>query len=526
MGSDDSPNKNLDTEIKPNADNNSVLDDSGIELGILTPENKGKCLKEIEFAEEVPKAPTLDDLETSLVEPAPSTSEEHELGLANEESKASKLDESGIDIETSASEEPVPSTSEPVPFTSKEHENQEIQPSGRASSNFNLNPNEDESASRHKRLKQLLSINSPKSKKFQDVVAILPSGRTDKRNLPLLNISWEKATPITDPWAEHFKQTLAEISTLQCMLPDEKDKTHLKTSGSEWKMDTFLPYVPFLDISYDLDLSESSDTDTTCEKIRKEYKRLGQVFAEPSKDDNFDAVLSDLKQKAYNETTITVFINAFMKHIALENEIKLRLQETLKVTRLPPNVPDYTIYTGDGKILGCIEVKASHGLIRPSVVQTMLQLMSSRERASNTLFSILTDAYRFIFIQYNTDDKFQLETYKLFRSSGAKCKEHTIRTVDDLRKVVGIVDALIKDGKAEIETGIRPQRKEKDQDSAKHVAGSSTGIRPQTKEKRQESAKDVVGCSTNTRPQTKEKRKENAKDVAGSSTAKRKEKKE
>ena len=94
VGSGDSPNKNLDTEIKPNADNNSILDDSGIESGILTPENKGKHSKE--------------------------------LGLANGESKATKLDESGIDLETFAVED--------RPSASLERENQEIQPSGRVPS--------------------------------------------------------------------------------------------------------------------------------------------------------------------------------------------------------------------------------------------------------------------------------------------------------------------------------------------------------------------------------------------------------
>ena len=70
----------------------------------------------------------------------------------------------------------------------------------------------------------------------------------------------------------------------------------------------------------------------------------------------------------------------------------LWLEETFSEGALPTSVPDYTLYTHDGKALGCIDAKASGEILPLSIAQGMLQLISLHEKAPHTLFNVITDA--------------------------------------------------------------------------------------------------------------------------------------
>ena len=78
--------------------------------------------------------------------------------------------------------------------------------------------------------------------------------------------------------------------------------------------------------------------------------------------------------------------------------------------QLSPNcIADYVIYSRDGDILGAIETKNGGCLKAESVIQCMLQLLALRRKASHTLFGVITDGVRYVFIVLTADGTFEFE---------------------------------------------------------------------------------------------------------------------
>ena len=286
-----------------------------------------------------------------------------------------------------------------------------------------------------------------------------------------ITICFDKITAKGKDCSKEFKEAL------------EEDSKSRDTPGSKWTLGRFEKFFPTFTIYDDLPLSPSKGVKKMSKEIKTEYKSLSKIYIDPTKN-NFDVIMTELLEKDYNEATIRLFLNAFIKPIVQKHKLQLRLEETLDTSKaervVPRNISDYTIYTSEGEILGCIEAKANCGLTK-HYIQCMLQLISLRERSINTLFNILTDANKFIFVIYNTNDTFQFETHEIQMTKTKKTKRFKIYTVcnfDKLQEVVGIVDALIMAGKK--------NRKE----SAKDVAGISTALE-KTKSKQREKSSEV-----------------------------------
>ena len=105
---------------------------------------------------------------------------------------------------------------------------------------------------------------------------------------------------------------------------------------------------------------------------------------------------------------------------------------------MPNCIADYVIYSRDGEILGAIETKAGGYLKAESVIQCMLQLLALRRKAPHTLFGVVTDAVRYVFIVLTTEGTFK------FERNGAAVGCYDINSWEDLRRVAGIFNALLQ----------------------------------------------------------------------------------
>ena len=106
---------------------------------------------------------------------------------------------------------------------------------------------------------------------------------------------------------------------------------------------------------------------------------------------------------------------------------------------LPNCIANYVIYSRDGDILGAIETKAGGWLKAGSVIQCMLQLLALRRKAPHTLFGVVTDAVRYVFIVITPDGTFIFE-----RTGAAVGCYYDINSWENLRTVAGIFNALLQ----------------------------------------------------------------------------------
>ena len=250
----------------------------------------------------------------------------------------------------------------------------------------------------------LASANSHSLASEQFRQFLTPLQSTENREM--LQISFENAEGSHDS-ARHFRKKLEDNKSKQ---KEEGKKADVDISGSQWDVDQFCKYISHLKISYiygDLPRSPHSETmDGILNDIDLAFARLAKVF----KDDDNENALTQLSKMALSEQAVRSFIEALIIPILEKNRMILRMEENLNMCGLPTSKPDYTIYNQKGKILGCIETKASGKLLPKSVVQGILQLISLRTRAPNTLFNIITDAYQFIVVLYSRNGTFQLES--------------------------------------------------------------------------------------------------------------------
>ena len=321
----------------------------------------------------------------------------------------------------------------------------------------------------------------------------LKTVRTEQKELKKKLEKISKQADCTEELKEALK---SKIECNSKILEQESIKTDLDIPGSKWTPDLFQKYLHTFKICYDLQLLPSKEVQIgrMTKEIEDKYKSLGKIYIYPT-EDKFESIMKDLLQKDYNEATIRLFLNAFIKPFAQKYDLQLRLEEILEkpgVKRVVPgNISDYTIYTSKGEILGCIEAKANCGLTE-HYIQCMLQLISLRERSINTLFTILTDVNKFAFVIYNTDDTFQFETHEIHTTKKKKTKKfkmHDVCNFNGLQEVVGIVDASIKEGKDEIRASIHPRRKGNRKENEQSLTGSSTACETTESKRREKSSK-------------------------------------
>ena len=230
-------------------------------------------------------------------------------------------------------------------------------------------------------------------------------------------------------------------------------------------------YIPPLKVLFsndELPKTEQSRvmTEIQC-KIFMSYIRQDSV----PKKRKCENVLDHLANEAYPENAVRGYIDDLINKITRNKEMTVLREEQLKVDGLPISKPDYTIYY-KRRILGCLETKASGAITKKSIVQGILQLISLREKASNTLFNIITDGYQYIFILYERDGTFKLESLQKTRQK--RLKIHTVKKREDLEEIVAIVDALLQSGQDEVD-------RENPVWSILHCIGGGSTIRLETK---------------------------------------------
>ena len=247
---------------------------------------------------------------------------------------------------------------------------------------------------------------------------------------------------------EFIKHSMFELQQL------DKIKADVDYPSSTWKVEHFQKYVKTLDIRF---MPPFQQVPAPCidtikyipandfMAIQYRYRELASVYLDTYLSCDEDvSFLKELQKLDFHEPTTRLFIDALITPILRGNSMRARLEEKLYnykdgTPSLPNCIADYVIYSRDGKILGAIETKAGGYLKAESVIQCMLQLLALRRKAPHTLFGVVTDAVRYVFIVLTEDGTFTFE-----RNGAAIGCYYDINSWEDLRTVAGILNDLLQ----------------------------------------------------------------------------------
>ena len=241
------------------------------------------------------------------------------------------------------------------------------------------------------------------------------------------------------------------------------NKSDIDSSSSTWKIDRFAKFIDALRIKYVQPyyhaLTEATPPlfpaynipDDLFSSIQQRYVELASVYLgaqvtqalEPGQDVSF---LRELQNCEFREATTRVFVDALITPILLRYGLQVRLEEKLYKTNrdwnptVPNSIADYVIYSRDGEILGAIETKNGGCLKAESVIQCMLQLLALRRKAPHTLFGVVTDGGRYVFIVLTEEGTFEFEGCPGVPEGGC----YDVNTWGDLRLIVGVLNWLLQ----------------------------------------------------------------------------------
>ena len=142
----------------------------------------------------------------------------------------------------------------------------------------------------------------------------------------------------------------------------------------------------------------------------------------------------------YGKGTSRAFIEALITAIAFENKMQLRPEEKLYVKDLPNSIADYVIYNHKSEALGVVEAKTGGSLNADSLIQCMLQLLALHTKAPHTLFGVVTNAFRFVFVVLTEDGMFEFERDPYLLQKGY----YDMSSWQDLKTVSGIFNGLLQ----------------------------------------------------------------------------------
>ena len=263
--------------------------------------------------------------------------------------------------------------------------------------------------------------------------------------------------PEITPFISFIKQFIKQLEQL------DRNKSDIESSSSTWKIDRFAKYINTLRINYVEPyyhkLTEASPPhfpaynvpDDLFSSIQQRYVELARVYLAAQVTQALDlgqdvSFLRELQKSDFREATTRVFVDALITPILLRYRMQVRLEEKLyKTSRdwnptIPNCIADYVIYSRDGDILGAIETKNGGCLKAESVIQCMLQLLALRRKAPHTLFGVITDGVRYVFIVLTADGTFEFEWNLHCRQGGS----YDVNTWSDLRQIVGVLNWLLQ----------------------------------------------------------------------------------
>ena len=197
--------------------------------------------------------------------------------------------------------------------------------------------------------------------------------------------------------------------------------------------------------------------------MQKKFRKLSKEHIYPYRFRD-DAVpyefFSQLFKFRHYEATVRLFIDALLKPIKQQNDLKVLVEEPLeKVTNdeddseQKMNKPDYLIFYKDMP-LGMIEAKNGRYIIRRSITQCMKQLLALHKkkqelsRRNGPLFGVVTDALHYIFIILTQDKRFVFEreyygqTPQEVEPIIGEIKVHTANTWEDLDDITVTINGL------------------------------------------------------------------------------------
>ena len=243
----------------------------------------------------------------------------------------------------------------------------------------------------------------------------------------------------------------------------DRNKSDIESSSSTWKIDRFAKYIKTLKITfvqpYHHTLTEATALhipgynvpDDLFSSIQQRYLELAAVYLGAQVTQALElgqevAFLKELQNCQYAEATTRVFVDALITPILLRHGMQVRLEEKLyKANRVwnptvPNSIADYVIYSRTGEILGAIETKAGGYLKAESVVQCMLQLLALRRKAPHTLFGVVADGVRYVFIVLTEDGTFEFQR----DNDGQEGGSYDVNTWKDLRQIAGVFKLLLQ----------------------------------------------------------------------------------
>lgn len=165
---------------------------------------------------------------------------------------------------------------------------------------------------------------------------------------------------------------------------------------------------------------------------------------------------SDLKSITAIEYGCRLILDAFLFPICSALELNIEVEKTMKCFNLPNCIFDYCI-SNDDRIFGCVEAKSINGFSSKSVAQALMELMILQAHLIHidtryskcSLFAILTDGHRFIYIQL-------IESVFQFGQEGGKVKIHEVTNESDYMFILKQIRYILDTGATGLATVINP----------------------------------------------------------------------
>ncbi|XP_071090865.1 uncharacterized protein [Haliotis cracherodii] len=169
---------------------------------------------------------------------------------------------------------------------------------------------------------------------------------------------------------------------------------------SKWTLKMLSKYFIFKTCVKDLELAyQPSDAGAELSSLVKEHYDTLLKFQEVS--------LKDIASCLVKESDARIFIDRFLLEVCTAHNLRLQTERDFKSTRLPNGTFDYLISTENRIPVGCVEAKTPFSLDKKAFVQSVLQVCAIQQLAwkyrvdveAVPVFCILTDSFRFVFIQ-------------------------------------------------------------------------------------------------------------------------------
>ncbi|XP_064644703.1 uncharacterized protein LOC135498376 [Lineus longissimus] len=196
----------------------------------------------------------------------------------------------------------------------------------------------------------------------------------------------------------HVEEMYGKYTAIMNLRPD------LQNSASRWTIPVLQRYIK----KQYVDLIQPMRPTDSCQLTKKERAHLKKqmidqsilMFSPPRHFTKEYPQFGEFQNWKIQEADIRLFLNVLLRRLCLKLNMQMRVEERITGDGLPNAVCDYAFYKND-VCVGLLEAKSPSGLEPKATPQFLVELLNIQARYGSSdlsVFGILSDAHRFVFI--------------------------------------------------------------------------------------------------------------------------------